>query len=143
MYGSRKIPDRNPNLLSNKEIFDWEANENGEETTPAYNPGKHKFIIKGRVYQNENNLDVLYNPRKKVNPHPESPGILTWDEKANNRKSNYSADESLRSNSSFFKKRDHNVSFERSSYVSEKTSFPTKKVNCNLYEKKQTYNSIK
>jgi hypothetical protein len=137
VYGSRKIPERIPNLLSNKEIFDWEANENGEETKPVYNTGKNKFIVKGIVYQNENNLNVLYNPKKRICHHPDNNDMLSWNENVNNRRAkNNSIDLDIGSTySSSFIKREQNFSVDGKSILSATNSPAVKKVKCNLFKK--------
>ncbi len=85
---SKKRIDNNPNLIcTTKSVFDWEKNNeeyisNRENLkTEANSPVKKtKLTIRGKLLYNENDFNVMLNPRQKKCPYPENGNFLEWDD---------------------------------------------------------------
>jgi len=98
----------NPNLVSNKEIFDWSNDKNKSEKqdyVPIYLNTQDKFLLNGRVHYNENNVSSQSNNSNKMRAHSLNTKILEWDshgftERQNNsikrRDPNYSTEKHLK-----------------------------------------------
>jgi hypothetical protein len=147
----RKTVNNDPNYASQREVFEWNTNENilplsqnsKEIHVKERGAIRDKFIHKGRVMLQENDLDKLFTYKMKTSQKSNG-NILEWNEAEiikkrrtqsldfDNMKKNQNQNQNEKPN--FFKKKDPNWTMPVNPEEQVKPKPIVKKVNALLYE---------
>ncbi len=155
MLKKRKTVDNDPNYASQREVFEWNTCENflpsksNEIFAKERGTVKDKFIHKGRVMLQENDLDKLFTYKMKSSKISNG-NILEWNETEilkkrrtqsldfdnmkNNQNLNYSNNKESNQRPNSFKKKDPNWTLPVNVEQQIKPKPTVKKVNALLYE---------